>query len=103
MAVWRSDPFNNIRGQMKRDVWLIPNSGHENKTGFPAQKPVEEFNLILQMTGTPDGTMLDIFSGSGSGAIAALRAGMKSINIEREPRYVEDIVKRVKGEPYRRR
>jgi DNA modification methylase len=103
MAVWRSDPFNNIRGQMKRDVWLIPNSGHENKTGFPAQKPVEEFNRILQMTGTPDGTMLDIFSGSGSGAIAALRAGMKSINIEREPRYVEDIVKRVKGEPYRRR
>jgi DNA modification methylase len=53
------------------------------------------------MTGKPGGTMLDLFAGSGTGAVAALRAGMKSISVERDPRYVQDIIKRLKAEPHR--
>src|SRR6185437_8298277 len=71
LAAWEGDLFNKIRGQMKRDIWLVPNSGHENKTGFPAQKALEEYRRILTMTGKPGGTMLDLFAGSGTGAVAA--------------------------------
>ena len=47
----------------------------------------------------PGGTMLDLFGGSGTGAVAALRWGMKSSSIERDSGYVADIVERVKAEP----
>jgi DNA modification methylase len=102
LAVWEGDPNNNIRGQMKRDIWLVPNSGHENKTGFPAQKAIEEYNRLLQMTGKPGGMMLDLYGGSGTGAVAALRCGMNSITIERDPEYVANIIKRVQAEPHRK-
>ena len=102
LAAWEGDLFNKTRGKMKRNIWLVPNSGHENKTRFPAQKPIEEYNRILLMAGKPGGTMLDLFAGSGTGAVAALRAGMKSISIEREPRYGEDIINRVQAEPHRK-
>jgi modification methylase len=103
LAVWEGDPFNDTRGKMKRNIWLVPNSGHENKTGFPAQKPIEEYNRMIQMAGKTGGTMLDIFGGSGTGAVAALRWGMKFITIERDPDYVADIIKRVKAELRRKR
>ena len=45
----------------------------------------------------------DWFSGSGTGAVAALRWGMKSISIEREQRYVPDIIARVEREMKRKR
>jgi site-specific DNA-methyltransferase (adenine-specific) len=97
-AHWSNDPFNAERGRMMRDVWLIPNSGHENKTQFPAQKMVAVFDRILTMCGKPGGTMMDVFAGSGTGAVAALRWGMQSISIEREPKYVGDIIKRIQAE-----
>ena len=103
LAVWEADPFNNKRGQMKRNIWLVPNSGRENKTGFPAQKPIEEYNRMIQMAGKTGAKMLDIFGGSGTGAVAALRGGMDSITIERDPGYVANIIKRVEAELRRKR
>ena len=96
-AHWTNDPFSE-EGRMMRDIWFIPNAGHENKTRFPAQKPIELYERILTMCGRPGGTMLDLFAGSGTGAVAALRWGMKSISIERDPGYVDDIVERLRAE-----
>ena len=103
LAVWKNDRFNNKRGQMKRNIWEVPNSGRENKTGFPAQKPIEEYSRMIQMAGKTGAKLLDIFGGSGTGAVAALRGGMDSITIERDPGYVADIIKRVEAELRRKR
>jgi DNA modification methylase len=97
-TVWLNDPFNNKRGRMKRNTWLIPTNARENKTGFPAQKGIAVYNRILTMTGLPGGTLLDLFSGSGTGTVAAMRWGMRSIGVERDPQYVADIVKRIQAE-----
>jgi site-specific DNA-methyltransferase (adenine-specific) len=83
---------------MKCDVWQIPTNANENKTGFPGQKGITVYNRILTIAGKPGGMMLDLFSGSGTGAVAALHWGMQSISIERDPRYVSEIVQRLQTE-----
>jgi site-specific DNA-methyltransferase (adenine-specific) len=100
---WPKDQMNNIPGQMLRDVWNINASGAENTTKFPSQKRLAVYERILTMCGKAGGTFGDFFSGSGTGAVAALRYGMKSISIEREARYVPDIVARVQREMKRKR
>jgi DNA modification methylase len=94
-ASWRGDPYNAERGMMKPDVWQIPNSGHENKTGHPAQKSVALYRRMLTMCGKAGGTMLDLFGGTGTGAVAAMRWGMRSMSIERDAEYVGEIIQRV--------
>ncbi len=96
-AHWPDDPLSK-GGEMMRDVWFIPTAKRENETGFPAQKPTELYERFLTMCGKPGGTMLDLFSGSGTGAVAALRWGMKAVSIERDPGYVANICRRVEAE-----
>jgi imidazolonepropionase-like amidohydrolase len=45
---------------------------------------------------------LDLFAGSGTGTIAAMRWGMESIAVEREPKYGDMIRRRVVDELHRR-
>jgi DNA modification methylase len=97
---WADDPFSASDAVMK-DVWVIPTSSRDNKTGFPAQKRVEVYERILTMCGKPGGSMLDLFSGSGTGAIAAMQWGMRCTSIERDAGYVADIIKRIQREPAR--
>ena len=97
-ATYPNDPFNNTRGRMMLDTWVIQNNGHETKGQFQAQKVVEVYNRILTVAGKPGGTMLDIFAGSGTGAIAAMRWGMKSISVERDPQAVAHIIERINAE-----
>jgi DNA modification methylase len=52
----------------------------------------------LDVAGKPGGLLLDLFSGSGTGAVAALTWGMRSISIERELAYVQMIRERVAAE-----
>jgi len=59
------------------------------RTGHPAQKPLEPM-LILTRALTPEGGLvLDPFVGSGTTGVAAIRAGRRFIGIEREPAYFE--------------
>jgi DNA modification methylase len=45
------------------------------------------------------GLLLDLFSGSGTGAVPASQWGMQSVSIEREPAYVQMIRQRVAAKP----
>jgi DNA modification methylase len=87
------------RGLQLRDVWDIPAAPHENKPyGHPSPKPLAVYRRCLDVAGKPDGLLLDLFAGSGTGAIAAMRWGMHSLSIEREPTYCELIRRRVAAE-----
>ena len=83
------------RGRQMRDVWDIltrPGNGH------PSPKPVELYTRMLHMAGKAGGTLLELFSGAGPGALAALRWGMKSISVDREPAYLAMLAQRVREE-----
>jgi site-specific DNA-methyltransferase (adenine-specific) len=64
----------------------------------PAPFPVELANRIIRMFSFVEDTVLDPFSGSGSTAIAALRAGRNSISNEVDPHYFELSRQRIEGE-----
>lgn len=46
------------------------------RPAYPTQKPVEIFSRMMIASGQPAGLVVDPFVGSGSSAIAALRAGL---------------------------
>jgi hypothetical protein len=53
---------------------------------------------MLKVTGKPGCTLLELFSGAGPGAIAAMRWGMKSYSIARETTYMAMLAQRVRKE-----
>ena len=90
------DDWLSKRNQQLRDVWDIPANGHENKAyRHPSPKPLAVLAKILDVAGKPGGLLLDLFSGSGTGAVAASDWGMRSVSIEREASYVQMIRQRV--------
>jgi len=90
---WLSKP-----NQQMRDVWDIPTNGHENKARHPSPKPLAVMERILDVAGKPGGLLLDLFSGSGTAAVAAAKWGMASVSIERASEYVHMIRERVAAE-----
>jgi DNA modification methylase len=95
---YAGDYFSD-RGKQLRDVWDIPHNPTENKRyGHPSPKPLALYERMLDVVGLPGGLLLDLFSGSGTGAVAAMRWGMESVSIEREPGYCDMIRRRVPDE-----
>jgi site-specific DNA-methyltransferase (adenine-specific) len=97
------DDWLSKRNQQLRDVWDIPANRYENKTSpHPSPKPRAVIARILDVAGKPGGLLLDLFSGSGTGAVAAAEWGMRSVSIERKPAYVQMIREHVAAEVRRR-
>jgi DNA modification methylase len=94
-SAWDNDCLNPGNGTMLRDTWVINHNGHENTTDFPSQKNTRVYDRLLTMCGEPGGMFLDLFSGSGTGAVAAGRWGMQTKSIERDHSYVADIIERL--------
>jgi DNA modification methylase len=92
------DDFLSAANAQARDVMDIPTAGHENRTGFPAPKPLAVYERLLRIAGKSGGRLLDLFSGSGTGIVAAMRWGMQSVSVERDASYVAAIRERVKAE-----
>ena len=90
--------YFSTRGKQMRDVWDIPAAPQENRYGHPSPKPLAVYQRLLEVAGKPGGLLIDAFSGSGTGAIAAMRWGMSSISIERDPVYCDMIRRRVADE-----
>jgi site-specific DNA-methyltransferase (adenine-specific) len=89
------DDWLSKRNQPLRDVWDIVTNSHENKGHHPSPKPLAVLTRILDVAGKPGGTLLDLFSGSGTAVVAASNWGMRSVSIEREAAYVQMIRERV--------
>ena len=91
------DPQDSFsaRGKQMLDVWDIPT---RPGVGHPSPKPIELCERFLHVAGIAGGTVLELFSGAGPAAIAAMRWGMKSISVDREPTYLAMLAQRVREE-----
>jgi DNA modification methylase len=72
-------------------VWDIPNvkANHPEKTGHPAQFPVELVERCVLALTRPGDLVLDPFLGVGSSAIGSLRHDRRFLGFELDPAYVE--------------
>jgi site-specific DNA-methyltransferase (adenine-specific) len=71
-----------------KSVWDM-NTESAKKVGHPAPFPEELPHRLIQLYSFTGDVILDPFMGSGTTAVAALKAGRKYIGYEIEPDYVE--------------
>ncbi|WP_337867262.1 site-specific DNA-methyltransferase [Meiothermus sp.] len=81
----------NPLGKNPGDVWIFPNvkANHVEKTGHPAQYPVELVERFVLALTEEDDWVLDPFGGSGTTLIAALMHRRRGAMAEIIPDYVE--------------
>lgn len=73
-------------GGLENDPQWAP---REVKNHHPTVKPLELLRYLVRMVTPPGGTVLDMFLGSGTTAIAAKLEGFDFVGIELEPDYVK--------------
>lgn len=88
-STWYFDPpmtpatSQRMRGQMKKqpDVLAIPtiNNMAKDRTGYPTQKPIELLQMLVDAHTPPNALVMDVFSGSGTTALAAFQTGRRAI------------------------
>lgn len=64
-------------------------------SGHPTVKPIGLMRWIVRLITPPNGTVLDLFAGSGTTGEAAYLEGFNAILIEREQEYADDIMRRM--------
>lgn len=66
-------------GAFPSDVWSIPNIGANNgeRTGHPAQMPLELARRVIQIYTVPGDLVVDPFSGSGTTHVACVETGRR--------------------------
>ena len=72
------------------DVWNFP-SVRPYKGKHPAEKPLDLLRHAIEATTLPGDIVLDCFAGSGNTALASLSLGRRTVAIEIEPRWAQDI------------
>ncbi|HEY3909843.1 MAG TPA: site-specific DNA-methyltransferase [Stellaceae bacterium] len=85
MDAWMRPVWSDIRGASLRD-------------GHPAPFPPELAERLIRMFSFAGDTILDPFAGSGSTAVAAIRAGRNSTSIEVEEGYLNAATRRAARE-----
>lgn len=68
------------------------------QNNHPTVKPIDLMAYLCRLVTPPQGTVLDLFMGSGSTCIAALREGLNFIGIEMNPAYVEIARRRIESD-----
>lgn len=76
------------------DVWKIKRVVN---AGYPTQKPTEVFELMLKGSAAKDYMVCDPFMGSGSSAIAAMKAGCRFIGSDISQKAMEYSKERLEG------
>ena len=89
MEVWMRPVWSDIRGASLRE-------------GHPAPFPIEIAERLIRMFSFAGDKVLDPFAGSGSTAVAAIRAGRNSISVEIEEQYLNSATRRAADEAAKR-
>lgn len=77
-----------------RDVIEFPSEG---ATQHPTQKPVDLLRYLIRTYTNPGETVLDFTMGSGTTCVAAELEGRKFIGIEKDEKYFEIALERIRG------
>ena len=89
---WTKSHHNYRNGKFRTTIWTIDKPRHCDL--HPTMKPVELVaNCMADATKEGD-IVLDAFGGSGTTIIAAEQMGRKAIVMEKDPKYVDVIIKR---------
>lgn len=69
------------RGKVPEDWWYFPVIArlHNERTGYPTQKPIALLERIVLASSTPDDIVADFFCGSGTTPFVAARHGRRFI------------------------
>lgn len=70
--------------------------GHDKDRYHPTQKPINLFQYLIKTFTEPNGLILDPFAGAGTAAAAALTTHRRYILIEKDPKYFQIILDRIK-------
>lgn len=99
-AAFAEDRFKEP-GKQLRTVWDIPNNKEPEELQFgqhPTQKPLRLTERLLLISGTPGGSLLVPFMGSGTEIVAALRWNMRPTGFEVDREFWGLAVQRVEAE-----
>jgi|TARA_Y100000310_G_scaffold288585_1_gene314343 site-specific DNA-methyltransferase (adenine-specific) len=95
----RKTAVNNPLGKIPTDVW--PKNNHTTSKEYcgwhPTQKPVQLLERIILANTNEGDTVLDIFSGSGSTALAAKNTGRNFVGCELDSVYFRKSLERLTG------
>lgn len=83
-------PFTNGSSEPFTDVWEYPNV-RPYKGKHPAEKPLAMLEHAIAATTREGDIVLDCFAGSGSTAVASAKLNRKSISIEIEDKWCDQI------------
>ncbi len=94
------------RGGASRFFYVPKASRKERGQGntHPTVKPIALMRWLVRLVTPPGGTVLDPFAGSGTTGLACKAEGVRCILIEREPKYIDLIRRRLSmdGESHQR-
>lgn len=84
-------------GYNPKDLWSVSrlHKEHPERADHPTQKPLVIIERMLKASCPPGGVVLDLFMGSGTTALAALRCGRDFVGFELNPAYCAIIEQRL--------
>ena len=93
----RAGKKNDSRGKIPTDVWTLNNhtTSKEYCTWHSTQKPIRLLERVIKAHTDPGDSVLDIFSGSGSTAIACANSGRQFFGCEVDANYYEKSILRI--------
>lgn len=101
MSPERQSKERAAAGKIPTDVWwhtIVPTQGPE-KLGYPTQKPLGIVNRIVSVSCPPNGTVLDIFGGSGTAGESALLHNRDFILFDKNQQAIEIMKRRFNKYP----
>ena len=93
------DLWSVLERDWDAQIWDIPNVkwNHPEKTGHPAQFPIELVERLVLALTNPGELVLDPFSGAGSALLAAVLHDRRAIGVDIERSYVDIALTRLRA------
>ncbi len=95
VAGWSGKGVSRWNGGGKHGVFIYP-KGESERNVHETQKPLKLMAELIRLFTNPGDTVIDPFMGSCTTGLACMNMGRKFIGIERDERYYEIALKRIK-------
>lgn len=89
-AKWGSERFDVME-------YAVPQSNFKEGKYHPTQKPIKLIERLISLGSNRDDIILDCFAGSGTTGLACKSLKRSCIMIEKEPKYIDIIRRRIVG------